>query len=493
MMKHIKWFNVIIFITIIIGLIALAEQLVMPDMTSWGMDEVKHYEAGNDIELSYETTYSDQVMYGEVISQRQCSEEETCDLMLTVSKGKDISAYNKEDAQHYLVELINDNLITTKTITYEQSTYSNEVEKDHLISYSADPYLDQIHLNFSLGKEVFVETATLVAAGDVLLHDTVFQDFQTGESSYNFDSLFELVKAYVEPADFALVNQESNIGGSELGVSSYPNFNSPHEIVDTLASIGFNMFSRANNHTLDKGVDGILSASAKYDSMENIIHAGATDSQEKRDEIAVMTQNGISIALLSYTYGFNGYMLPEDMTYLGNLFDETQALKDIEAGKQVADMVLVSMHWGTEYTSLPTELQQEQAQWLADQGVDVVIGHHPHVLQPITTLQGKEGNETLIVYSLGNFVSGQTGLEKNVGGLVQFDITKTTVGDEAPSIDISNVSFMPTYNYPKGRYSDYVLEPLSVSPQKSYFSEVESLMKTYDETINVVKFLSYDK
>ena len=491
-LKQIKWLNVILVLAISLGAVLVAQLFVLPNMVGWDINQIKHYEGSNDIALTYQYEYSKEHLYGHVISQRICDKDEACKLDLLISKGQDVSKLPKSEIQLYLSQLVDEKLILPSNIVYLDSNYSNDVKKDYALSYEPNPYEEKIELSFSLGQEVHVYEASMVAVGDILLHDTVYQDFQLTADTYDFTPLFEQITPYLEPSDFALVNQESNIGGASLGVSSYPNFNSPYEIVDTLVESGFNMFSRANNHTLDKGVDGVLSASKKYEEIQGIVHAGAASSQTQRDTIPVITKQGINLSLLSYTYGFNGHLLPEGMPYLGNLYDAKQVAIDVEKAKEVSDVVVVSMHWGDEYTSLPNDEQLKQAQYLADLGVDIIIGHHPHVLQPIDTLIGKNGNETLVVYSLGNFVSGQTDLEKNVGGIVKFDIKKMVIGQNEPIIEVSNIQFMPTYNYPKGRYSDYQLVPLIESSQKSYFETVETIMKTYDEDIEVVNYITYN-
>ena len=332
----------------------------------------------------------------------------------------------------------------------------------------------------------------MVAVGDVLLHDTVYNDFRLEGDSFDFSPLFEKISQYIEPADFAFANQETNIGGIEVGLSTYPNFNSPYEIVRDLIGAGFNMFARSNNHTLDKGEAGVVAAQKNWETFEGIITAGSTDSQEKRDEIAVIEKNDIKIALLSYSYGFNGYEVPEDKPYLANEFDYQQAAIDIEKAKSVSDVIVVSMHWGVEYSNVPSQLQTEQAQWLSDQGVHVILGTHPHVLQPMDRLTGQNGNETVVAYSLGNFISGQVGLERLVGGIMKFDIKKTTIGDEV-QIEISQPQFMPTYNYAENSTSDYQLVPLVDSSQADYFESIKSLMENYSEIVDVVDYITYNE
>ena len=491
-LKTIKWRNVVLFLFVMVGLLVLAQSFVLPDMVGWDVDRVKHYEAANDIDIKYSNVYSDTVPYGTVINQQRCEKTEECNIVLTFSKGKDVSSKSDTEIKTYLNELVEEERIQVDDIIYHESTYSTEVNSGYAITYDANPYEQVIQITFSLGPEIHVYEATMVAVGDVLLHDTVYNDFRLEGDSFDFSPLFEKISQYIKPADFAFANQETNIGGIEVGLSTYPNFNSPYEIARDLIGAGFNMFARSNNHTLDKGEAGVVAAQKNWETFEGIITAGSTDSQEKRDEIAVIEKNDIKIALLSYSYGFNGYEVPEDKPYLANEFDYQQAAIDIEKAKSVSDVIVVSMHWGVEYSNVPSQLQTEQAQWLSDQGVHVILGTHPHVLQPMDRLTGQNGNETVVAYSLGNFISGQVGLERLVGGIMKFDIKKTTIGDEV-QIEISQPQFMPTYNYAENSTSDYQLVPLVDSSQADYFESIKSLMENYSESVDVVDYITYNE
>jgi len=491
-LKTIRWRNVILFLFIMVGLLVLAQSFLVPDMVGWNVDRVKHYEAANDISIIHNNIYSDTVPYGVVANQETCDKGEDCDIILTFSKGEDVSSKSDSDIKSYLDQLVDNQLIQASQIVFNEPQYSNEVNQGYAIVYEANPYEGLIEVTFSLGPEIHVYEATMVAVGDILLHETVYNDFSIDEKTFDFSPLLEDVKPYIEPADFAFANQETNIGGVELGLSAYPNFNSPYEIARDLINIGFNMFARSNNHTLDKGEAGVLAAQKNWETFEGVITAGSTDSLEKRNQIPVIEQNGIKVALLSYSYGFNGYKVPEDKPYLANEFDYDQVASDIEKAKSVADVITVSMHWGVEYSSVPSQTQIEQAQWLADQGVHIILGTHPHVLQPMDRLVGKNGNETIVAYSLGNFISGQIGLERLVGGIMKLDIKKTTIGDQV-EIEISQPQFMPTYNYPEGSASDYKLVPLVDSVQADYFETVKKLMNNYSSHVEVVDYITYDE
>ncbi|HAX72946.1 MAG TPA: capsule biosynthesis protein [Firmicutes bacterium] len=490
-LKSIKWLNVSLFVIITIGLLYLAQLFIQPDMVGWDIERVKHYDAGNDLSIQYDFEYSTDVEYGVVYNQEKCDQTQACDVTLKISKGKDVSQFSEKELTQYLDELVAKGLINEEGIIFEEATFSNEIEKGYPITYVSNPYESTINITLSKGLETKVYQATMVGVGDILLHDTVYNSVKGSSDNYDFSSLLKEMMPYIEPADFAFVNQETNIGGTSIGLSSYPSFNSPYEIVSDLRDIGFNMFSRANNHTLDRGEAAIVLAQQHFETFDDIITAGSTTSFENRDTIPVIEMNGITVSLLAYSYGFNGYIVPEGKEYLANEFSYDTAREDIKKAKQISDVVVVSMHWGYEYQSLPADIQLEQAQFLADEGVHIVMGHHPHVIQPVDKLIGTNGNETLVMYSLGNFVSGQTGLEKQVGGVVKFDITKTTVGTET-FIELSVPQFMPTYNYPAGRYTDYRLVPLIDSTQKNYFNEVKTLLETYSDEVEVVEYITYN-
>ena len=489
--SNIRWRNVIIFLVVAVGLIALAQYFIRPDMVGWTIDRVKIYENGNDIKILYQYEFTEDYDYGIVMAQKTCESSEPCDVILIVSIGEDVSRQPEQEIINYLDSLVERGLIQESQIQMNSPEHSNDINKGFAKLYRPAPSEGMIEVTISLGPEITVREASMVAVGDILLHDTVYQAFEAEDGTFDFSPLFADIRRYIEPSLFAFVNQETNIGGEDIGLASYPNFNSPFEIARDLIEIGFNMFSRANNHTLDKGAEAIISAEEYWLKFEDIITAGSTDSQEKRDEIAVIERNGIRIALLAYSYGFNGHYLPEGQEYLANLFSYEQAQIDIEKAQEVSDVVVVSMHWGAEYEMLPGTLQKEQAQWLADQGVDIILGTHPHVLQPVEFITGKSGNETLVAYSLGNFVSGQVGLEKNVGGILRFDIQKISIRDEV-RIEFRNVELMPTYNFFDQDEKIYRLIPLIESTEHAYFETIQTLFETYSNQVRVVESLIED-
>ncbi|MGG3470496.1 CapA family protein [Neobacillus pocheonensis] len=286
------------------------------------------------------------------------------------------------------------------------------------------------------------EKVTIGAIGDILIHNPVYQDAFTG-ASYNFVPMFENVKTLLENPDVLTANQESILGGTELGLSSYPRFNSPHEVANALVDTGVDIVSTANNHSLDKGEKGIQSESAYLDRI-NLPHVGSYINEKDRQKLRIINKNGIKIAFLAYTYGTNGIPVPKGKEFLVNLINRDKMAEEIGRAKKEADVVVMSLHWGNEYQRIPTKEQEDLANFLANQGVNIIFGSHPHVLQPMDWIQTKDGRKTFVVYSLGNFISAQYGNYKDIGGLATIDIFKH-ISEKKSSIELSNPVFYPTY------------------------------------------------
>ena len=272
-------------------------------------------------------------------------------------------------------------------------------------------------------------TVTLTMVGDVLLHTPVEESCQVEDGSYDFSSLFVNVKDDVQAADIAIVNQEVIIGGEELGVSGYPSFNAPYEAADALVDTGFDVVLHATNHAMDQGKKGVTNCLANWEKKyPQITISGINKSQEAQDTVTILEQNGIRIAILNYTYGLNGIALPQDMPYAVNLLDEEKVVSDIASAREQADFVVVCPHWGTEYSLQPDSMQKKWTEIFVRNGVDLVIGTHPHVIEPVEWVTDETtGNQTLVYYSLGNYVnwtssSGDGIADRMVGGMAEVTI-----------------------------------------------------------------------
>jgi poly-gamma-glutamate synthesis protein (capsule biosynthesis protein) len=274
----------------------------------------------------------------------------------------------------------------------------------------------------------FVElpsSLALVAAGDNLFHETVFGAFKEKEG-YNFNPIYEVIKPIIAGADLAFINQETVLGRESFGYSGYPRFNTPQVLAKNLADAGFDIVNQANNHIMDMGEAGIQDTIAVWDGIPGTAYLGIHRSQEERDSRKIIIEkNGIRIGFLAYTYGTNGLSLPRDKPYLVSLIDRKTMAAEIGALRPLCDFLVVSMHWGEEYTLAPVAGQIDLAKFLAEQEVDLAIGHHPHVLQPQEYLPRPSGKQMLCFYSLGNFMSGQIKTDTLFGGLMYVKLTKT--------------------------------------------------------------------
>lgn len=311
---------------------------------------------------------------------------------------------------------------------------------------------------------------SLVAVGDCLIHGAVYMDARTGTDSYDFSSMIELVGPEISKYDLRYYNQETIIGGKELGVSHYPRFNSPEEIGDNMVDLGFNLVSLANNHSLDKDEIGIINSN-KYWKTKDVITAGSYSSSEERNNIKVYEKNGIKYAFLAYTTTTNGLTIPKGKEYLLNVYSDTQAKEDIDKIKDKADVIIVSMHWGEEYVFEPTSSQKEIAKYLSSLGVNLIIGSHPHVVEPVDYV-----GDTLVIYSLGNFLSGQRpmGIDKTIGLMVGMDIV---VNDSKVTFENVDKSLLYTYSTTSDtKYKVYPFKNLDDSILSGYKELEEKYM-----------------
>ncbi|MBM7691380.1 poly-gamma-glutamate synthesis protein (capsule biosynthesis protein) [Peribacillus deserti] len=325
----------------------------------------------------------------------------------------------------------------------------------------------------SLETKNYQTSATLGAIGDVLIHDVVYKDAYR-KGTYDFDKMFKPVMPYLQKPDVLVANQESMIGGEKLGLSSYPSFNSPYEVGDTLKRAGVDIVTIANNHSMDHGEKALLSAISHYNKLE-LPYTGAYKNWEDSKSLRIMSRNGISFVFLAYTYGLNGNVLPKDKPYIVDLFDIHSVVKDIAYAKKFADVVVVSTHWGTEYQRLPSQEQKGWAERMAEAGADVIIGHHPHVLQPIQWVKAN-GKQTLVIYSLGNFLSGQIRDYKDIGGILTVKVTKK-VRNKSKQVSVDSFSFIPTYVTSQNRKNFRVL-PLSQAEKMGLIKKPESYTET---------------
>lgn len=356
------------------------------------------------------------------------------------------------------------------------------------------------HNNISSDSKVNVDdnnhstSISLIMAGDNLINDKLYNAAKKDDGSYDFKSMYSYIKDIVKNYDLAYYNQETILGGSEIGVSSYPAFNSPYEVGDATIDTGFNLVSLATNHTLDRGEKAIINSLNYWNNKSNVLTSGSYLSNDDRNKVNIKEVNNITYTMLNYTYGTNGIKVPEGKEYLVNIWPCTgnnpdndtkyQEYKkvvkeDILRVRDKVDLLIVAMHFGVEYTHVPTNYQIDMAEFLSSLGVDIIIGTHPHVIMPITYI-----NDTLVIYSLGNFLSAQdTNNDYNttVGLLSSIKITKNIDKDNNSSIELSDLNNELIYTTNKDGYK---IIPFSNPDIKDYLNDYE---RVYNKYANIVR------
>ena len=308
-----------------------------------------------------------------------------------------------------------------------------------------------------------VPEVKLVMVGDILLHTPLAESGKSPEGGYDFSAVFANLREEIEAADVALVNQEVIIGGAELGVSGYPSFNAPYELGDALVETGFDVVLHATNHALDKRKQGILNCLSFWrENYPDMAVLGIHDSQESQQDIYVYEQQGIRIAVLNYTYGTNGVPLPEDMPYAVDMLQKDRVAADLKRAQELADFVIVCPHWGKEYVLEQTKDQENWAKLFAENGADLVLGTHPHVIEPIEQVASANGNQALVYYSLGNFVNWTSGTgagvaNRMVGGLAQVTVSLNESGDAV----IKEYGVLPVVCHVEKGFGGVTVYPLS--------------------------------
>lgn len=295
---------------------------------------------------------------------------------------------------------------------------------------------------------------TLMAVGDNLMHMGIVYSGKRDDGTFDYSLLFDGIRDFLDTADIKIINQETILGGNERGFSGYPHFNSPTEVGDAISAAGFNVVLHASNHSADQGLDGLTSCARFWESHPEVLVTGIHEDTENAGEIPLLTIDGITFAILNYTYGANMETLP--LNLVGHLellcyVDEStghmdfttlnpKVLTDIQKAKELADVVIVCPHWGTEYALTPSSYQEQWALEMTAAGADVIIGTHPHVVQPVSYLTAANGNEALCYYSLGNYVSTQQNGASMLEALawITFHVTEHDI-----TIDTSRTGVLP--------------------------------------------------
>ena len=291
-------------------------------------------------------------------------------------------------------------------------------------------------------------TFTLSAIGDIMCHNTQYNDaYNEDTNSYDFSYVFEDISLYTKTADICVGNLETTFAGEDVGYSSYPTFNTPDSLAYELKDIGVDVLSTAGNHALDKGFDG-LSRTIDVLNDADIAHLGTYKTAEEQNKPLIKYVKGIKLAFVNFTYGTNGISIPSDKQFCVNLIDEDFIKTQIEIAKNESpDIIVACMHWGNEYKTSQNSSQEELADFLFQNGVDIILGTHPHVLEPMekrtVTLEDGSTKDGFVIYSLGNFIADQNAEYTRNSIILNLDITKHVDG----SISIDNYEYVPIYMY----------------------------------------------
>ena len=286
------------------------------------------------------------------------------------------------------------------------------------------------------------EDITLIAAGDILMHNTQIWGGQQPDGSYNFDTFFSPVEHLLKAGDYASTNFEAAMAGPDSGYTGYPLFNSPDAIAETLKKSGFDLIVTANNHILDRGYKGAL-RTLEVLKNASLDTTGCFSSLEAQNTPFIKSIRGVDIGYIAYTYGINGIPLPKNAPYLVNILDPDKVMADISTLRPKVDVLVLVLHWGEEYRLQPTEQQKELAQKFLEAGADVILGSHPHVIEPMEIKLINDKNK-FVIYSMGNFISAQNGLERNSGVVLNLQFHKNF---DTNTTSLSKISYEATYSH----------------------------------------------
>jgi poly-gamma-glutamate synthesis protein (capsule biosynthesis protein) len=335
------------------------------------------------------------------------------------------------------------------------------------------------------------ETITLLATGDILMHNTVIAAGKK-DGNYQYDKMFAPIKNIVTSADYAMINLEAALAGPDSGYTGYPLFNSPDSLAEAIKNAGFDLVTNANNHILDRGYSGAMRTLdiLRQNGLDTI---GVNKSQQEKDTPLIKDIRGVKVGFLAYGYDTNGIPLPSDKPYFYNLLDEEIILNDIKAMRPQVDILVLSLHWGVEYSPYPTEKQTDMARKFFTQGADVIFGGHPHVLQP-AEIMTINGHKKFIVYSMGNCLGDQNGVERNSGVIVKLTFKKDLLRGKT---ELQSFDYTPTFSnsYMENGRENFRIIPVPETIQQIKAGQdpylhtdsiplLEEIMKDCDEKMN---------
>ena len=308
----------------------------------------------------------------------------------------------------------------------------------------------------------YTKEAELVAVGDIMMHGAQIKSgYNPTTKTYNYDNFFQEVKGILSSGDWVIGNLETTLAGPETGYTGYPLFNAPDPLADGIKKAGFNIISTTNNHSLDRGEKGVLKTLENVQK-RGLISVGTAASAEAANQIAIVKKNNISMAILGYSYGTNGIPIPQGKDYLVSLIEPKKIIQDItKARSSGVDIVTVILHFGSEYQRQPNTEQKTLVKQLVNAGADIILGSHPHVVQPYQIFEqtGKLGKpkKAVVIYSMGNFISNQREKYRDLGVIFKVNIVKHFPDQ---TIEIKDIQTVPTWvhrYWQNGKYQFRIL------------------------------------
>lgn len=381
-------------------------------------------------------------------------------------------------SEKYVMQNTNMTLKEAVSTTFLKEKSSNEDKENELVVVELEKKED-IKVSMSV-------------IGDIMCHNSQYNDaYKNGE--YDFSYVFEDIKQYIEPADLAIGNLETTFRGKEKGYSSYPTFNTPEVLAQDLKELGIDVVSTANNHSLDTGYLGIEST-IDYLDEAGILHTGTYKSEEDQNKIVVKEINGLKFAFLAYTYGTNGIPVPSGKEYCINLIDKELIKSHLDMAKNInPDVICVNMHWGIEYQNIPNDEQEDLANFLFENGADIILGSHPHVLQKMEErdiiLPNDDMKKGFVIYSLGNFMSGQTKANTRNSIILTLDVIKS---GETGKLSFENINYIPIYTFTSPNFKNYkVLDIRSAIGRYENGEEGRVSKQYYDLLVKELEHVNY--
>lgn len=333
-------------------------------------------------------------------------------------------------------------------------------------------------------------TVNMAVIGDIMCHGPNYQDaYNSSTKEYDFSTFFPQIKSYISSADIAIGNLETTFAGGTKAYSGYPTFNSPPQLAKDVQDMGIDVLTTSNNHSLDTGYNGLVNTIEELDKL-GISHTGTFKSQEDKDTILIKDVNGVKIAFLSYTYGTNGIPVPKGKEYCINLIDKELIKSHLTKAKSLKpDVICVSMHWGVEYKTKQNKEQEGLADFLFENGADIILGSHPHVLEPMEkrTIKLEDGTTKngFVIYSLGNFCSAQKDKYTKDSIILNLKLTKHPDG----KVSIDSYDYTPIYMQDSGTSAKdrYQIVDLKKKIQEYEDGNSEVTKNWYNTYVNELK------